>query len=299
MDNGSAILTIAVSSRALFDMDADKAYFHEHGSHAYRQYQIGRKEELVEFGVAYDMVKRLLAVNVGMTKRAIDVVLLSGQDSHAGYRCMNTIEKSGLDIQRAIFTGGKPTHSYLKPLGVDLFLSASSADVREASQHGVAAATIVRSPDWKRDDGLDDNELRIAFDGDSVLFSNESEKYFREHGEKAFHDFERLNAEKPMTQGPFANILKALHGIQEDPSCQVKIVTALVTARSVAAFARAMNTFDAWGIGVDEAMFLCGAKKGPFLDAFRPHFYFDDSREQCEAAASGNIPTGHVPNSLE
>ena len=201
--------------------------------------------------------------------------------------------QSGLRLERAVFTRGRTPWPYLTPLKANLFLSANSADVRAALEAGFPAARVF--PESVKASESHPQEIRIAFDGDAVLFSDESERVFQVGGLQAFQDHEAEHAGRPLPPGPFKPLLEALHRLQrEDDKAQVKIRTALVTARSAPAHERAIRTLMDWGVEVDEAMFLGGLDKGPFLREFEPDFFFDDQTRHCESAATVG-PTGHVP----
>ena len=221
------------------------------------------------------------------------MVILSRNDPASGLRVFNSAKAEGLALERGVFTKGAPPFRYLKPLGAQLFLSANADDVHGALAAGFPAARVfsqslidaVRHP----------SELRIAFDGDAVLFSDEAEQVFQSAGLDAFQLHERTHAARPLPAGPFKPLLDALHRLQRaaGEKVRIKLRTALVTARSAPAHERAIRTLMDWGIEVDEAMFLGGLAKGPFLREFEPDFFFDDQLTHCESAVLAG-PTGHV-----
>ena len=293
-------LTIGVSSRALFDLGESHRVFEQQGLAAFADYQVARENELLEPGVAFPLVRKLLALNEDKHDHPrVEVILLSRNSADTGLRIFNTIEHYGLNIERAAFTNGESPYKYMQAFGADLLLSTNAKDVRAALQKGYAAATILPG----RAGGRDDGQLRIAFDGDAVIFSDEAERIFQEQGLDRFHDSERLAANQPLSGGPFKGVLEALHQIQSAfPIENNPIRTALVTARSAPAHKRVVLTLREWGIRIDEALFLGGRSKGEFLKAFGADIFFDDQQVHIESAqrhvAAAHVPTG-VVNALE
>ena len=288
-------LVIAVSSRALFDLDESHAIFEKNGVDAYCRYQVEHEETPLQEGVAFNLVKKLLALNVhDPDNPRVEVILLSRNSADTGLRIFNSIQHHGLDITRAVFTRGESPFRYVAAFGIHLFLSADSEDVRKALETGFAAATIL--PSNVGQNATD--QLRIAFDGDAVLFSDEAERVFKANGLDAFTNNELLAAKKPLLGGPFKNFLAMLHQIQSEyPADQSLIRTALVTARGAPAHERVIRTLRHWGIRIDEALFLAGKNKGPFLEAFGADIFFDDQRKHCDSARL-HVPTGHVPHGI-
>ena len=288
----SGKLVVAISSRALFDLDESHAVFEQEGLEAYCRYQIAHEESLLDPGVAFPLVHKLLALNEpDPSNPRVEVILLSRNSADTGLRVFNSIRYHGLKITRAAFTRGESTYRYINAFGAHLFLSASQDDVRKALEAGCAAATILPS-------NLSLNtsaQLRIAFDGDAVLFSDESEQIFKRDGLGAFEQNERDSARQPLTGGPFKKFLAALHQIQSwYPSEGSPIRTALITARAAPAHERVIRTLRAWNIRIDEALFLGGMDKGEFLKAFGADIFFDDQQGHCESARQ-HVATGHVP----
>ncbi len=286
---------VAISSRALFDLQESHRLFESDGIDAYRRFQMAREDDLLEPGIAFHLVQKLLRLN-GRSERAprIEVILLSRNSSDTGLRIFNSIEHYGLDIVRAAFTNGSPTWPYVQPFGADLFLSSNAEDVQNALNAGIAAATILpgKAAASTRD------QLRIAFDGDAVLFSDESERISREHGLEAFSRNEAEQAQVPLSGGPFRGFLDALQRLQAAfPIEDSPIRTALVTARSAPAHKRVILTLREWGVRVDEALFLGGRSKGPFLQAFGADIFFDDQQHNCDSARD-HVATGHVPHGV-
>lgn len=283
-------LVVAIASRALFNLDESHQIFEEQGAEAYAQYQIEQEETPLLPGVAFPLVCKLLALNKEGQRR-VEVTLISRNSADTGLRIFNSIQHHGLDITRAAFTRGESPYRYIESFGAHLFLSASQEDVRKALEAGIAAATIMPSVTGEGREG----QLRIAFDGDAVLFSDEAERVFAESGLDAFNSNEKEAKNRPLPGGPFKPFLAALHSIQSefDPE-NSPIRTAIVTARGAPAHERVIRTLRSWGIRIDEALFLGGMDKGIFLKSFGADIFFDDQRKHCESAA-GYVATGHVP----
>jgi 5'-nucleotidase len=287
-------LVVAISSRALFDLEESHRLFTSQGLEAYSRYQVEHEDVVLEKGVAYGLVQKLLQLNQGATQKRVEVILLSHNSADTGLRVFNSIQKHGLDISLAAFTNGASPWRYIEPFNADLFLSAEAADVVKALDNGYAAAAIVPS----RANTREDRELRIAFDGDAVLFSDEAEQVYQEQGLEAFAESEQARARQPLSGGPFKNFLAALHRIQSEyPPDQTPIRTALVTARSAPAHERVIRTLRSWNIRIDEALFLGGLPKGEFLKTFGADIFFDDQKGHVEAAAT-YVATGHVPHGV-
>jgi 5'-nucleotidase len=291
-------LVIAISSRALFDLSESHEIYEREGVAAYQTHQVEREGIVLNPGVAFDLARKLLGLNAS-GRTYVEIVLLSRNSADTGLRVFNSIQHYGLAITRAVFTSGSDTSRYVSALGSHLFLSADASDVKHALDSGHAAATIVprtigeaATPLGKGD------ELRIAFDGDAVLFSDEAERVYQSDGLEAFSQSERDAAKKPLAAGPFQNFLTALHRIQtEFPRDQQPIRTALVTARSAPAHERVIRTLRQWGIRIDEALFLGGLDKAEFLRAFGADIFFDDQRRHIDSA-SRVVPSGHVPHGI-
>jgi 5'-nucleotidase len=285
-------LVVAISSRALFDLSQSHHIFVEQGVEAYQRYQIEHEDEVLAPGPAFGLAKKLLRLN-RPDKQYVEVLLLSRNSADTGLRVFNSIKHYGLDITRAAFTKGEPTSRYVPAFGSHLFLSADTDDVRRVLDDGYAAATIV--PNVFRNET---DELRIAFDGDAVLFSDEAERVYQEKGLDAFSRSETDSALTPLSGGPFKEFLAGLHRIQaEFPEDASPIRTALVTARSAPAHERVIRTLRAWNIRIDEALFLGGLDKGEFLRAFGADIFFDDQRTHVESAAR-HVAAGHVPHGI-
>ncbi|URI10621.1 5'-nucleotidase [Aquincola tertiaricarbonis] len=286
-------LVVALSSRALFDFEEENRVFEAHDDRAYMQLQLQRLEQPARPGVAFSLAHKLLAFNGDDPARLLtEVVILSRNDPVSGMRVFRSAQHYGLPIERGVFTRGESPWRYLRPLNAHLFLSTNEADVRSALEAGVPAARVF--PHSRRASDAHPNEVRIAFDGDAVLFSDEAERVFRDGGLNAFQLHEREHAVTPLAAGPFKPLLMALHRLQQQGEATgMRIRTALVTARSAPAHERAIRTLMDWHIDVDAAMFLGGLPKGEFLREFEPDFFFDDQTGHIENAAS-HVPAGHV-----
>jgi 5'-nucleotidase len=282
-------LVVAISSRALFDFEEENRLFESSDDRAYMQLQLSRLEVTAKPGVAFSLVNKLLAFNAGLPR--VEVVILSRNDPVSGMRVFRSAQHCGLPIQRGVFTRGESPWRYLRPLKANLFLSTNEADVRSALAAGVPAARVY--PHSRRASDAHPGEVRIAFDGDAVLFSDEAERVYQHAGLDAFQAHERDRAASPLAAGPFKPLLEALQRLQKEPAGAMRIRTALVTARSAPAHERAIRTLMDWHIEVDEAMFLGGLPKGEFLREFEPDFFFDDQTGHIENAAA-HVPAGHV-----
>lgn len=287
-------LVVAISSRALFDFEQENEVFEQGDDRAYMDLQLSKLDEPAKPGVAFSLVKKLLAFNSDDIKR-VEVVILSRNDPVSGMRVFRSAQHYGLAVQRGTFTRGQPPWRYLKPLHANLFLSTHLSDVRAALEASVPAAQVY--PQSTHASSAHPNEVRIAFDGDAVLFSDEAERVFQEQGLSAFQQHEKDNANLPLSGGPFKPLLEALHRLQLEGTPTMRLRTALVTARSAPAHERAIRTLMNWNIEVDEAMFLGGLAKGEFLREFEPDFFFDDQTGHVNSAAM-HVPSGHVASGV-
>lgn len=288
-------LVIAISSRVLFDLSESDRVFRDEGLEAYSRHQIAHENEVLGPGEAFPLVEKLLRINekLGGEPR-VEVILLSRNSADTGLRVFNSIEHYKLNITRAAFCGGESPYRYVSAFGCHLFLSTHGEDVRSALEHGIAAATLLPSSKIVRDD----DELRFAFDGDAVIFSDEAEKVFKSQGLEAFTKSEKAAARKPLSAGPFKNFLTALQGLQAEfgpGKCPIR--TALVTARAAPAHERVVMTLRDWNIRIDESIFLGGLPKGEFLKAYGADVFFDDQQQHCDSA-SPHVATGHVPHGV-
>jgi len=287
-------LVIAISSRALFNLDESHQVYVNEGLEAYARYQIEHEDEILMPGDAFHIVQKLLRLNERLEgEPRVEVILLSRNSADTGLRVFNSIEHYGLNISRAAFCSGTSPYRYATAFGCHLFLSTEAEDVRHALDHGIAAATLIAS----KSKSENENELRFAFDGDAVIFSDEAEQVFKAQGLSAFAASEKASAKMPLSGGPFKQFLAALQGLQAEFGTACPIRTALVTARSAPAHERVIRTLRAWNIRIDESLFLGGLSKGTFLKAYGADVFFDDQQMHCDSA-SEHVATGHVPHGI-
>lgn len=280
-------LVIAISSRSLFDLDESHHIFENEGLEAFEAYQRENENNVLKPGPAFKLVEKFLRLNQNSEAPLVEVLLLSRNNVDTGIRVFNSVQHYGLDVIRAAFTGGHSPYKYARAFGANILLSLNQSDVHAAIAEGVAAASIYQS-----DEALPETEeLRIAFDGDAVIFSDESERVHQEQGLDAFHAYETENAHRPMIPGPFKAFLEHLVELQR--LVPGKVRTALVTARSAPAHERVIHTLREWNIRIDEALFLGGLDKTEFLDTFKADVFFDDQKANCERARR-KVTTGHV-----
>lgn len=288
-------LVVAVSSRALFNLEESHAVFESEGKEAFCKYQVEHEDEKLQPGFGFDLVKKLLSINEKHPNDPlVEIILLSQNSADTGLRIFNSIAHHNLAITRAAFTSGVSPYCYICPFGVHLFLSTNADDVGKTLEAGFAAAIILSGSSLSNSS----EQLRIAFDGDAVLFSDDSERIYQQQGLSAFAENERNEAKTPLPGGPFKDFLRALHYIQTqfDPESS-PIRTALVTARAAPAHERVVRTLRAWQVRIDEALFLGGLPKAPFLKAFGADIFFDDQKGHCESAAE-HVAAAHVPHGV-
>jgi len=302
MPDAQKSLTVAISSRALFDLDDSNRVYEEEGLESYRRYQIAHEDDVLDRGEAFYFVQKLLNINKLLDKHRVEIILLSRNSADTGLRIFNSIKAYGLDITRAAFCGGESPYRYIHAFGGSLFLSTQADDVAHALEQGIAAATLLggsagaRAPAGTHSPHGED--LRLAFDGDSVLFSDEAERVYQARGLAAFAETEAASASEPLEGGPFKEFLRALHDLQREfPEGACPIRTALVTARSAPAHERVIRTLRAWDVRLDESLFLGGMEKTEFLRAFGADVFFDDQTQHCERA-SPHLAAGHVPHGV-
>ena len=286
-------LVIGISSRALFDLETENRIFEEEGLAAYEDYQVLHEKDVLPRGPAFPLVRAFLELNSLQKDRLVEVIIMSRNSPNTSLRIFNSIDHYGLDVTRAALSGGAPVAPYLRPFETDLFLSAYRPDVQDAINSGIAAGMILTGTSPERDPS---GQIRIAFDGDAVLFSPDSERIFQTEGLPAFEAHERENADVPMEEGPFANFLMTIAHIQSRFADRESspIRTALVTSRNAPAHERAIKTLRQWGVRVDEAFFLGGVSKQEVLSAFGAHIFFDDQPAHAEPA-SKYVPSAVVP----
>jgi len=298
MKKNESKLIIGISSRALFNLDKSHEIYEKEGLKSYQNYQIENEDNTLEPGEAFNLVKKILKINDFYEESdRVEVILLSRNTSDTGLRIRNSIEAHNLNISRAAFCGGESPHRYVKDFGVHLFLSSSIEDVKLAIESNVAAATIIqRSCENKKESSS--GILKIAFDGDAVIFSDESEKVFHEKGLEAFIENE-VKSESFLKEGPFKSFLVELNKIQNDfeiNECPIR--TALVTARSAPSDKRVIKTLREWGVRIDESLFLGGMSKNNFLESFDADIFFDDQKKHIMGAIE-NTTSGHVPYGIK
>ncbi len=288
-------LVVAVSSRALFNLDDSHTIFETQGKEAFCHYQIEHEDEILAPGYGFCLVKKLLALNEScLDDPFVEIILLSQNSADTGLRVFNSIAHHGLAITCAAFTSGSSPYHYMSAFGAHLFLSSNADDVVKTLEAGFAAATILCGSSLTNTS----SQLRIAFDGDSVLFSDASERIYQQRGLAVFAENERHEAKNPLPGGPFKDFLGALHYIQTQFDSQSSpIRTALVTARGAPAHERVIRTLRVWGVRIDEALFLGGMSKGAFLKAFGADIFFDDQRGHCDSAAQ-HVAAAHVPHGI-
>ena len=285
-------LVIAISSRALFDLEEENAIFDKEGLESYYTHQLAHLDNPLAKGSAFRFVQNLLAINKKFDNKLIEVIILSRNNAATGLRIGRSIEHYALDIERTGWTAGTPVARYLEAFKVDLFLSVHAPDVEEAVNSGVAAATILpHTPITSKESDM----VKIAFDGDAVIFGDESEKVYQEGGLDAFIAHERENAKNPLSKGPFFKFLKIISEIQDRfPMESSPIRTALVTARSFSTHERVLGTLEGWGVRVDEAFFQGGVQKYEVIKAFGADIFFDDQDAHLQHTVK-ETPSAKVP----
>lgn len=291
-------LVVGISSRALFDLEFENKIYEEQGLQAYLEYQRAHEQDILKPGTAFPLIRALHKLNVS-GEQIVEIIIMSKNSADTSLRIFNSIEHYGLDISRAALVGGNKIAPYLSAFRTGLFLSANEEDVQEAIDAGVAAGLICAHDGLQIEADEVVDQIRIAFDGDAVIFSDESEKVFKSQGLAAFEEHERLNARKPLPEGPFAKLLTMISKVQRQfPTDNMPIRTALVTARNAPAHERVIRTLMAWGVRIDEAFFLGGVQKSDFLKAFGAHIFFDDQAVHTEPA-SRLVPAARVPYKTE
>lgn len=287
----SKLLVIGISSRALFDLEDEDRIFRTAGLQAFIDHQRGREDAVLRPGSAFPLIGGLLRLNgINNDDRKVEVILLSKNHPDVCLRVFNSIDKHQLDITRAALTGGAPLGPYLSAFKIGLFLSQSVDDVQSAANQGVAAGLIYLPPPELQSAP---SQIRIAFDGDCVIFSDEAQRIFDQKGLEAFYQYEKDNAKKELPAGPFAKLLRTLSQIQGPEPEKSPVRVALVTDRNGRAHERVIRTLRAWNVRIDEAFFLGGIAKTEIIKAFGAHMFFDDKKEYCDLAAQ-KVPTSRV-----
>ena len=289
-------LVIGISSRALFNLEQENEIYEKQGLPAYEEYQVEHENDILQKGSAFQLVKAFLSLNeLQPEKRLVEVIVMSRNSPNTSLRIFNSIRYYNLDITRAALSGGASISPYLKAFKTDLFLSAHHEDVKLVIDNDIAAGMILPG-NPHTDPHSKIRQIRIAFDGDAVLFAAEAERIYQHNGIKAFMENELEKADIPLQKGPFANFLLTLAHIQtliEDRDL-TPIRTALVTSRNAPAHERAIKTLRNWGVRIDEAFFLGGVSKKDVLSAFGAHIFFDDQRVHTDPA-SEVVPSAVVP----
>lgn len=292
-------LVIGIASRALFDLEEENRIYEEEGLDAYRKYQIAHEKDILKPGAGFKLAKAFLKINDNTDAPKTEIIIMSRNSADTSLRIFNSVEHYKLGITRAALAGGSCISSYLDAFDTDLFLSANELDVQMAVNSGVAAGIICTNLEYDNDPSAELDKIRIAFDGDAVIFSDEAEAIFKNDGLEAFKKHEQENALKELPKGPFAKFLKTLSDLQKEfPVESVPIRTALVTARSAPTHERVIKTLEAWDVRIDEAFFLGGMDKTQVLKAFGAHIFFDDQDIHVEKAAKV-VPSARVPYSKE
>lgn len=287
-------LVVGISSRALFDLEEENRIYEEQGLQAFLEYQMAHEKDILKPGTAFPLIRALHRLNAG-GKELVEIIIMSKNSAQTSLRIFNSIEYYGLDISRAALVSGNKIAPYLSAFRTGLFLSANEQDVQEAINAGIAAGLICSPQNLSIDSEEEIDQIRIAFDGDAVIFSDESEKIYKSEGLMAFADHERRNAQNPLPEGPFAKLLATISLLQKQfPEDKMPIRTALVTARSAPAHERVIRTLVAWGVRIDEAFFMGGIPKSDVLNAFGAHIFFDDQAVHTDPA-SKLVPAARVP----
>jgi len=294
MASHHAPLTVAVSARSLFDLEKSHRVYKRKGLEAYLEHVRRHEDTPLEPGAAFPLVKALLRLNdLSQDGTVVEVMAVSSIHPEAGLRIVNSMAAHGLAVRRASFTGGAAIVPYLKGFDVDLLLTRSKDDAQQAVDAGMAAAMMYDRPGGEAHE--DEDQIRIAFDGDAVIFTDESERIYKSQGIEAFLAHETAKAQEPLADGPFAKLLRTIQRLQRHaPGDRKPFRIALVTARGGNARERVLRTLRAWDIDIDEAHFLSGHRKAGILEAFRPHIFFDDQDVHVKPA-SKLVPSALVP----
>ena len=295
----SEILVVGVSSRSLFNLEKENKIFEEEGIVGYRKFQQENEDKPLELGTAFHLVQSLLHLNADAKKRIVEVIVMSRNSPETGVRIMNSVRKYNLDITRMAFSGGEPLAPYIDAFDIDLFLSKDLKDVQSVIDSKKAAAAFIYEP--PKEFKPNDNRVKIAFDADAVLFSDESEHRYKTEGMEAFHKYESEHEDEPLKEGPFAKLLIKLSKIQDELPTTIELSPlrlAIVTARNAPSHMRVIKTLRKWGVYVDEAYFLGGLSKDKALQAFGAHIFFDDQDVHL-TESSKLVPSGKVPYSSD
>ncbi len=281
---------VGISSSALFDLAEEDRIFREDGLGAFIDYQRKQEDITLHPGSAFPLIQGLLGLNDKLDDHKVEVILMSRNHPDVSLRVFNSIGQHGLEMTRAALVGGASLSPYFGAFKIGLFLSQNKEDVQSAANQGVAAGLIYSPPPEVR---IPASQIRIAFDGDCVIFSDEAQKIYDEQGLDAFYRYEKENARKELSAGPFAKLLRILSEIQGSDPKTSPVRIALVTDRNMPAHERVIRTLRAWNVRMDEAFFLGGIAKTDIIKAFGAQMFFDDKEEHCKSAAE-KVPTGHV-----
>lgn len=284
-------LVIGISSRALFNLEEENDIFNRLGVEEYQKYQIENENIPLEKGTAYHLIESLLKINTA-NKKLIEVVVMSRNSPDTGLRVLNSISHYKLPITRSAFTSGESLSGYIESFNVDLFLSKKESDIQEIIDSNKCAAALIYS--HPKDYKPDEQSVRIAFDADAVVFSDESEQIYKKDGLEKFQENELENENIPLKEGPFAKFIQMLSKVQSELENKKLIRIAIVTARDYPANIRVIKTLRSWGVNVDEAFFLGGLAKDKVLKAFNAHIFFDD-QDTYVLPASNVVPSSRVP----
>ncbi|USZ14236.1 5'-nucleotidase [Moraxella sp. FZFQ2102] len=309
----SNTLIVAISATALFDLAENEAKLAEYiqedkltAARRFHDYQQARENEILQKGSGYPLIEALLNLNKFQSNQDyevespfVEVVIISKSSPDMGIQVLNSIRAYELGITRSAFISGDSVANYIKDFNVDLFLTTNREDAQAVVDARVCACAVLDTTPVKVHD-LDSDQLRIAFDGDAVLFDDAGELVFKQEGLQAFHHHEVSKADLPIDKGPYADFLIKLSQLQaklpnqstDAPHNPIRI--ALVTARNAPADMRAIKTLREWGVTVDVAFFLGGLDKTGVLKTFAPHIFFDDSIKHIDAARSV-VPSALVP----
>lgn len=290
-------LVIGISATALFDLsESDKLFQDEfktdpdNAIETYRKHMLENEEKELNEGIGFPLVKALLNLNKYKKEHEpplVEVVVMSRNSPETGIRVLNTIRKIGLNVTRSAFTAGESSADYLEAFDVDLFLTTNESDAQKVIDGRVCASAVLSTPPQYKCD-IPEDQVRIAFDGDAVLFDESSELVYKQQGMQAFHESESVSQNVPMNEGPFANFLKKLSKLQERLPMRVEfspVRIALVTARNSPSDLRVIKTLRHWGVYVDEAFFLGGVEKSNILKAFKAHIFFDDQEAHLKTSS--------------
>ncbi|MFL9502398.1 5'-nucleotidase [Rhodopseudomonas palustris] len=288
-------LRIGISTRALFDLEEEHQVFINRGVQSYAKMQLDREEVPLREGTGFEVVKRLLDLNLPGERPFVEVILLSRNSPDLSLRAFKSIDHHQLHIRTGSFTSGRSLAPFVMAWDIDLFLSKMEDDVKAVVAGGAAAARLGDAP--SRCEETPNDEVRFAFDGDAVVFSAESDEIYKNEGLTAFLAHEVENAKRPLSLGPFGKFLHKLSLLRriflnEENVSRVRI--ALVTARNAPAHERVVRTLREWGTPADEVHFVGRCSKAPILKATGAHIFFDDQQQHI-VSASNVVACGHVP----